>query len=43
MKHMMDRYTEFNELTNWTYIYRDLVNAYDNTKHSTIQFTPNNI
>ena len=35
MKRMMDRYMEFNELTSWTNIYRDLLDAYNNT--STVQ------
>ena len=39
----MDRYMEFNELTTWTNIYRDLLDAYNNTKHSTTQFAPNDI
>ena len=43
MKRMMDRYMEFNELTTWTNIYRDLLDAYNNTKHSTTQFAPNDI
>ena len=43
MKRMMDRYMEFNELTSWTNIYRDLLDAYNNTKHSTTQFAPNDI
>jgi hypothetical protein len=34
---------EFNELTTWTNIYRDLLDAYNNTKHSTTQFAPNDI
>ena len=43
MKRMMDRYMEFNELTTWTNIYRDLLDAYNNTKHSTTKFAPNDI
>ncbi len=34
---------EFNELTTWTNIYRDLLDAYNTTKHSTTQFAPNDI
>ena len=34
---------EFNELTSWTNIYRDLLDAYNNTTHSTTQFAPNDI
>ena len=43
MKRMMDRYMEFNELTSWTNIYWDLLDAYNNTEHSTTQFAPNDI
>ncbi len=43
MKCMMDGYMEFNEVTAWTNIYRDLLDAYNYTKHSTTLFAPNNI
>jgi IS30 family transposase len=43
MKGMMDRCMEFNELTSWTNLYRDLLDAYNNTKHSTTLFAPNDI
>jgi hypothetical protein len=43
MKRMMDRYMEANDIPSWTTIYRDLLNAYNNTKHSTTQFAPNDI
>ena len=43
LEKMMDRYMEFNELTTWTNIYRDLLNAYNNTKHSATGFAPNDI
>jgi hypothetical protein len=40
MKRMMDRYMEFNELIARTNIYRDLLDAYNNTKRSTTLFAP---
>ena len=43
MKRMMDRYMEANDIPSWTTIYRDLLNAYNNTKHSTTGFAPNDI
>ncbi len=43
MNRMMDRYMEFNVRTTRTNIYRDLLDAYNNTKHSTTQFAPNDI
>jgi hypothetical protein len=43
MKRMMDKYMEFNELTAWTNIYRDLLDAYINTKHITMLFAHNDI
>ncbi len=43
MKRMMNVYMEFNELTNWANIYRDLLDAYHNTKHSTTKFAPYDI
>ena len=39
----MDRYMEFSELTTWTNIYRDSLDAYNNAEHSTTQFAPNDI
>jgi hypothetical protein len=41
MKRIMDRCMEFNELTAWTNIYRDLLDACNNTWHSTTLFAPN--
>ena len=43
MKRMMDRYMEANDIPSWTTIYRDLLNAYNNTKHSSTGFAPNDI
>jgi hypothetical protein len=43
MKRMMDRYMEANDISSWTTIYRDLLNAYNNTKHSATGFAPNDI
>ena len=43
MKRMMDRYMEANDIPSWTTIYRDLLNAYNNTKHSATGFAPNDI
>jgi len=43
MKRMMDRYMEANDISSWTTIYRDLLNAYNNTKHSSTGFAPNDI
>lgn len=44
MKRMMDRYMESNEdVTTWTSIYRELLKAYNNTKHSTTGFKPDEI
>jgi hypothetical protein len=43
MKRIMDRYMEANDVSSWTTIYRDLSNAYDNTKHSTTGCAPNDI
>jgi hypothetical protein len=43
MNRMMDRCMEFNARTTRTNIYRDLLDAYNNTKHSTTQFAPNDI
>jgi hypothetical protein len=34
---------EANDIPSWTTIYRDLLNAYNNTKHSTTGFAPNDI
>ena len=39
----MDRYMEANEVSSWSSIYRDLLDAYNNTKHSTTKFAPNDI
>ena len=43
MKRMMDRYMEANDIPSWTTIYRDLLDAYNNTKHSATGFAPNDI
>ena len=43
MKRMMDRYMEANDVSSWSSIYRDLLDAYNNTKHSTTKFAPNDI
>ena len=43
MKRMMDRYMEANDVSSWSTIYRDLLDAYNNTKHSTTKFAPNDI
>ena len=43
MKRMMDRYMEANDIPSWTAIYRDLLNAYNDTKHRTTGFAPNDI
>jgi hypothetical protein len=43
MKRMMDRYMDANDISSWTTIYRDLLNAYNNTKHSATGFAPNDI
>jgi hypothetical protein len=43
MKRMMDRYMEANDIPSWTTRYRDLLNAYNNTKHSATGFAPNDI
>jgi hypothetical protein len=43
MKRMMDRYMEANDISSWTTIYKDLLNAYNNTKHSATGFAPNDI
>ena len=34
---------EANDISSWTTIYRDLLNAYNNTKHSSTGFAPNDI
>jgi hypothetical protein len=38
MEIMMERY--MNAVSNWTPIYKDLLNAYNNTKHSTTGYAP---
>jgi len=43
MKRMMDRYMEANDVSSWSAIYRDVLDAYNNTKHSTTKFAPNDI
>jgi hypothetical protein len=43
MKRMMDKYMEANDIASWTTIYRDLLNAYNDTKHSATGFAPNAI
>ncbi len=43
MKRMMDRYMEGNDVSSWAIIFRDLLNAYNNTKHSTTGYAPNDI
>ncbi len=43
MKRMMDRYMEANDIASWTTRYKDLLNAYNNTKHSATGFAPNDI
>jgi hypothetical protein len=43
MKRMMDKYMEANDIASWTTIYRDLLNAYNDTKHSATGFAPNDI
>ncbi len=39
----MDRYMEANDVSSWTTIYRDLLNAYKNTKHIATGYAPNDI
>ena len=43
MKRMMNNYMESNGIQTWTNIYRDLINSYNSTKHSTTKFAPNDI
>ena len=43
MKRMMTNYMKSNGIQTWTNVYRDLINAYNSTKHSTTKFAPNDI
>lgn len=43
MKRMMTIYMKNNDVSSWTSIYRDLINTYNDTKHSTTKFAPNDI
>ena len=43
MKRMMTNYMESNGIQTWTNVYRDLINSYNSTKHSTTKFAPNDI
>jgi hypothetical protein len=43
IKRMLTNYMEANEISSWAAVYRDVLNAYNNTKHSTTKFAPNDI
>jgi hypothetical protein len=43
IKRMMTNYMEATKNSSWAAVYRDVLNAYNDTKHSTTKFAPNDI
>ena len=43
IKRMMTNYMEATETSSWAAVYRDVLNAYNDTKHSTTKYAPNDI